>query len=74
MTFPKSYPSEPSEALPLDVLPCSNCEFIPAEPTREQRAIMCVAEEECEGGAPPGPLTSALLAHRRRHRDLPDRD
>jgi predicted TIM-barrel fold metal-dependent hydrolase len=51
MTFPKSFPSEPSEALPLDVLPCSNCEFIPAEPTREQRAIMCVAEEECDKAA-----------------------
>jgi hypothetical protein len=39
---------DPSEAMPLDVMPISNGEFIPLPPTREQRAIMALQEEEGE--------------------------
>jgi uncharacterized protein len=39
---------EMSEALPVDVLPCSNDEYIPPPPTREQRAIMALADAETE--------------------------
>ena len=39
---------DPSEELPVDVLPCSNGEFIPPPPTARQRAIMAVAEAETE--------------------------
>lgn len=39
---------EPSEALPLDVMPCSNGEFAPPPPTREQRAVMELADQEVE--------------------------
>lgn len=37
-----------SEAMPLDVMPISNGEFIPPPPTDEQRAIMALQEEEGE--------------------------
>lgn len=37
-----------SEAMPLDVLPISNGEFIPLPPTREQQAIMALQESEGE--------------------------
>jgi hypothetical protein len=37
-----------SEALPVDVLPCSNGEFIPPPPTRQQRSIMALAEVETD--------------------------
>ncbi|MGH7898483.1 MAG: hypothetical protein ACREQQ_11060, partial [Candidatus Binatia bacterium] len=40
-----------SDRLPIDVLPVSNEEFIPPEPTREQRAIMQIAREETEAAA-----------------------
>jgi len=40
-----------SEKVPLDVLPCSNGEYIPGEPTREQRAIMELARQECDTAA-----------------------
>ena len=39
---------DPSEALPVDVLPCSNGEFLPPAPTAEQRTIMALAEAETE--------------------------
>ncbi|HVL91601.1 MAG TPA: hypothetical protein VM841_15370 [Actinomycetota bacterium] len=37
-----------SEALPLDVMPCSNGEFYPPPPTKEQKAIMELADREVE--------------------------
>lgn len=37
-----------SDAMPLDVMPISNGEFIPPPPTAEQRAIMALQEEEGE--------------------------
>jgi len=37
-----------SENLPIDVLPCSNGEFIPAEPTDQQRQVMWLADREAE--------------------------
>jgi uncharacterized protein len=37
-----------SEALPVDVLPCSNEEYFPPPPSKEQRAIMRLAEAETE--------------------------
>jgi uncharacterized protein len=37
-----------SEGLPVDVMPCSNGEFAPRSPTREQIAIMRLANEETE--------------------------
>jgi hypothetical protein len=37
-----------SEALPVDVLPCSNEEYFPPPPTREQLAIMSLANSETE--------------------------
>jgi len=37
-----------SETMPIDVLPCSNGEFFPAQPTVEQRRIMQLADEEAE--------------------------
>ncbi|MCU1451517.1 MAG: amidohydrolase, partial [Acidimicrobiales bacterium] len=43
----RSWP-DPSEALPVDVLPCSNGEFIPPPPTPKQLAIMSLAEQETE--------------------------
>jgi hypothetical protein len=36
------------EGLPIDVLPCSNGEFLPEDPTPDQLAIMALAEEETE--------------------------
>jgi predicted TIM-barrel fold metal-dependent hydrolase len=36
------------EGLPVDVLPVSNGEFLPEAPTREQLAIMAIADEETE--------------------------
>jgi len=39
---------DPTEALPVDVLPCSNGEFVPPPPTARQRAIMALAEAETE--------------------------
>jgi uncharacterized protein len=43
----RSWP-DPSEALPLDVLPASNGEFSPPAPTAEQRAVMEIADREVE--------------------------
>src|SRR2546425_8936814 len=40
-----------SDRLPIDVLPVSNEEFIPPEPTAEQKAIMRTAREECAAAA-----------------------
>jgi hypothetical protein len=37
-----------SEALPVDVLPASNGEFFPGDPTPQQRAVMALQEEEGE--------------------------
>src|SRR4051794_19224157 len=37
-----------SEDMPVDVLPCSNDEYFPPEPTAEQRAIMELASREAE--------------------------
>src|SRR5437867_4196924 len=37
-----------SEALPLDVLPCSNGEYVPPPPTARQLAVMRLAEGETE--------------------------
>ena len=37
-----------SERLPVDVLPCSNGEFIPPPPTPQQRMIMELAEQETD--------------------------
>ncbi len=37
-----------TEDLPVDVMPASNEEFLPPPPTREQIAIMALAEEETE--------------------------
>ena len=45
--------ADPSEALPVDVLPCSNGEFIPPPPTQQQQTIMALAEHETDRWAPP---------------------
>src|SRR5918912_2326882 len=37
-----------SEALPVDVMPCSNDEYFPPPPTPEQIAIMQIADRETE--------------------------
>ena len=37
-----------NENLPIDVMPCSNGEFIPAEPSETQRRIMWLANRESE--------------------------
>src|SRR3954454_2191335 len=37
-----------SEDLPVDVIPCSNDEYFPPEPTEKQRAIMALADRETE--------------------------
>jgi hypothetical protein len=37
-----------AEDLPVDVLPCSNDEFFPPPPSREQKAIMAIADGEVE--------------------------
>jgi hypothetical protein len=37
-----------SEEMPVDVLPCSNDEYFPPEPSREQKAIMELASREGE--------------------------
>jgi len=37
-----------SEDLPVDVLPCSNEEYFPPPPSRQQRAIMALANAETE--------------------------
>ena len=39
---------DPSEALPVDVYPCSNGEYIPPPPSAQQRRIMALAEAETE--------------------------
>ncbi len=44
----KAHYGDPWEGLPIDVLPCSNGEFLPEDPTPEQLAIMALAEEETE--------------------------
>src|SRR5687767_10409476 len=36
------------ENLPVDVLPCTNEEYLPAPPTKEQIAIMQLADRETE--------------------------
>src|SRR3954447_16427184 len=38
------------EDLPVDVLPCSNDEYFPLPPTREQLQIMALADAETERG------------------------
>lgn len=43
----RSWPDLP-EDLPVDVMPCSNGEFIPPPPTREQKLVMRLANEETE--------------------------
>ncbi|HET7721982.1 MAG TPA: hypothetical protein VFK43_18570, partial [Acidimicrobiales bacterium] len=40
--------ADPTARLPVDVLPCSNGEFVPPPPTARQRAIMALAEAETE--------------------------
>jgi len=47
ITWKKSFP-DPWEGLPVDVLPCSNGEFLPGDPTPDQLAIMALAERETE--------------------------
>ena len=47
ITWKKSFP-DPWEGLPVDVLPCSNGEFFPGDPTPSQLAIMALAEQETE--------------------------
>ena len=37
-----------AEDLPVDVLPCSNDEYFPPPPSREQKAIMAIADAETE--------------------------
>src|SRR5918996_6627410 len=37
-----------SDALPVDVMPCSNEEYFPPPPSREQRQIMWLANREAE--------------------------
>src|SRR3712207_4462873 len=39
---------EMSEDMPVDVLPCSNDEYFPPDPSREQLAIMDLASREAE--------------------------
>ncbi|MGH2686727.1 MAG: hypothetical protein ACRDJP_14780, partial [Actinomycetota bacterium] len=39
---------DPNESLPVDVLPCSNGEFIPLPPTDKQLAVMALADAETE--------------------------
>ena len=48
MITPKRWWPDPSEALPVDVLPCSNGEFIPPPPSLRQRQIMWLADQETE--------------------------
>lgn len=43
----RSWPDQ-WEGLPVDVLPCSNGEFLPPPPTSEQMAIMAVQDAEVE--------------------------
>ena len=43
----RSWP-DPSEQLPVDVMPASNGEFMPNAPTREQVEMMALAERETE--------------------------
>jgi hypothetical protein len=47
----KKYWPELDDALPVDVLPCSNGEFIPPEPTAQQRAIWRLSMEQCDSAA-----------------------
>ncbi len=44
----KKHYGEMWEGLPVDVLPCSNGEFLPGDPTPDQLAIMALAEQETE--------------------------
>ncbi len=44
----KAWYGEPHEGLPVDVLPCSNGEFVPGDPSPAQRAVMALAEEETD--------------------------
>src|SRR5207237_999857 len=75
-----------SEDMPVDVLPCSNDEYFPPPPSREQIAIMELASREAErmrlrlglsrrnfvptARSAPGRLDP----RRRRRRDRPDRE
>src|SRR3979411_2005566 len=43
----RSWPDQ-WEGLPVDVLPCSNGEYIPAPPTEEQLTIMHLQDREVE--------------------------
>jgi hypothetical protein len=47
MKFRRSW-EDLSERLPVDVYPCSNGEFVPPPPTRQQRMVMELAEAETE--------------------------
>jgi len=40
-----------TDRLPIDVTPVSNEEFIPPDPTAEQKAIMKIAMEDCDAAA-----------------------
>lgn len=44
----KRWWAEQNEDLPVDVYPCSNGEFIPPEPSQDQRRIMALADQETE--------------------------
>ncbi|MGH2727464.1 MAG: hypothetical protein ACRDKS_10895, partial [Actinomycetota bacterium] len=47
LNWKRSWP-DLSEDLPLDVMPYSNGEFFPPEPTEQQKLIMQLANEESE--------------------------
>jgi len=49
--FRDSVEDQLPDRLPIDVLPVSNEEFIPPDPTPQQTAIMKVAMEDCEAAA-----------------------
>jgi predicted TIM-barrel fold metal-dependent hydrolase len=44
----KKYYPDPSETAPIDIMPASNGEFIPPEPTPAQRKIMALQNEKIE--------------------------
>src|SRR4051795_6211490 len=47
LKWSRSWPDQ-WEGLPVDVLPCSNDEFLPPPPTKEQIAIMGLHDQEVE--------------------------
>src|ERR687887_956361 len=44
----KRYHPDPSEAPPIDIMPASNGEFVPPDPTPAQRKIMALQNEKIE--------------------------